>query len=147
MPPQAPESDPKRSDSERSDFDRLGGESGIRRWVDRFYDQVSADPLLAPLFPRDLTASRDKQFAFFVEFFGGPALYTQRHGPAFLRFKHRKAKIGQPERDAWMRLMLSALKEQGTAEDLIARVNGRLGPIATQMINHRPDRKDAYYFN
>jgi hemoglobin len=147
MPPQAPESGPQRSDATRSDLERLGGEAGIRRWVDRFYDQVPADPLLAPLFPKDLAATRDKQFAFFVEFFGGPPLYTQQHGPAFLRFKHRKAKIGRPERDAWMKLMLSALKEQGADEDLIARVNGRLGPIATQMINTHPDKKDAYYFN
>ena len=147
MPPRGPETDPKRAIAGVSDLAGLGGEPGIRRWVDRFYDQVPADPLLAPLFPPDLTASRDKQAAFFVEFFGGPPLYTQQHGPAFLRFKHRKAKIGVPERDAWMRLMLSSLREQGADEDLIARVKERLDPVATHMINYHPEQKDAYYFN
>jgi hemoglobin len=131
----------------RADLERLGGEPGIRRWVDRFYDQVSADSLLGPLFPPDLTASRDKQWAFFVEFFGGAPRYTERYGPAFLRFKHRKARIGQPERDAWMSLILASLREQSADEDLIARVAARLGPIATNMINVHPEKKDAYYFN
>lgn len=142
VPMQGPE---KRSGS--SLLEQLGGEPGIRRWVDRFYDQVPRDPLLAPLFPPDLVASRDKQFQFFVEFFGGPPLYTQQHGPAFLRFKHRKARIGQPERDAWMRLMLASLKEQAPDAVLVDQIQARLDPIATHMINHHPDRKDAQYFN
>lgn len=130
-----------------TELELIGGETAIRRWVDRFYDRVSRDPVLAPLFPPDLTASRDKQFEFFVEFFGGAPLYTQRHGPAFLRFKHRKAKIGVPERDAWMRLMVSCLEEQVNDPALVARIKARLDPVATHMINHHPDRKDAQYFN
>jgi len=131
----------------RADFEQLGGEAGIRRWVDRFYDRVPADPRLAPLFPPNLSASRDKQWAFFVEFFGGGPRYTQAYGPAFLRFKHRKAKIGQPERDAWMGLMVACLREQTDDEALVARVVARLDPIATHMINTHPEKKDAYYFN
>jgi len=128
-------------------LERLGGESGIRRWVDRFYGQVPTDPLLAPLFPPDLTGSRDKQFAFFVEFFGGPPLYSQRYGPAFLRYKHRKARIGVPERDAWMNLMLSCLKWEVSDEAVVEAVAARLGPIADHMINTHPERKDAQFFN
>jgi hemoglobin len=128
-------------------LERLGGEPGIRRWVDRFYDKVAAHPLLAPLFPKDLTATRDKQAAYFVEFFGGPPLYTQAHGPPFLRFKHRKARIGRPERDAWMELLLQSLREEAGDEALVEAVAGQVGPIATAMINHDPDKKDAYYFN
>lgn len=105
-------SDPRETSATSPDLERLGGEAGIRRWVDRFYDQVPASPLLGLLFPPDLTGSRDKQWAFFVEFFGGTPLYTERYGPAFLRFKHRKARIGQLERDAWMDLMLASLRQQ-----------------------------------
>jgi len=140
-------SSPTENAAESIDLERLGGEAGVRRWVDRFYDKVPAHPLLGPLFPPDLTDSRDKQWAFFVEFFGGERRYTERYGPAFLRFKHRKARIGQPERDAWMELMLASLREQTGDESLIARVAARLGPIATNMINHHPDKKDAQYFN
>lgn len=128
-------------------LEQLGGEAGIRRWVDRFYGQVPGDPLLAPLFPPDLTESRDKQFAFFVEFFGGPPLYSQTYGPAFLRYKHRKAKIGVPERDAWMNLMLSSLRLEGIESSVVDGVANRLGPVADHMINYHPERKDAQFFN
>ena len=130
-----------------TDLEALGGEAVVRRWVDRFYDQVPGDPILAPLFPPDLTASRDKQFEFFVQFLGGPPLYTQRHGQPFLRYKHRRIRIGQPERDAWLRLMLAGLAEQHPEPALEARIAQRLATLATDMINHHPERKDAQFFN
>jgi hemoglobin len=128
-------------------LDALGGEQGIRAWVERFYDAIAADELLGPLFPPDLGPSRDKQFAFFVQFFGGPPLYEQRYGKAFLRFKHRHVRIGQPERNAWMRLLLATLRDGGAGEALVEQVEARVAPLANAMINHHPQHKDAYYFN
>ncbi len=128
-------------------FDRLGGEAGITRWIGRFYDLIAAHPLLAPLFIQDLAVSRDKQAAFMIEFFGGPALYTERYGKAFLRYKHRHVRIGVPERDAWMELTLQALRETGADEALAAEVEQRLASLASAMINHHPEKKDAHFFN
>jgi hemoglobin len=128
-----------------TDLERLGGEDGIARWVTRFYEKVAADPVLAPLF-EDLERARSRQVDYFVEFFGGPARYTERHGRPFLRFKHRTFRIGQPERDAWMRLVMEALREEGAEEPLAARVERRLAPIADAMVNHHPERSDAYFF-
>jgi hemoglobin len=128
-------------------LERFGGEAGIRRWVDRFYDKVGQNPVLKVIFPPDLTSSRDKQYEYFVEFFGGPPLYTEKHGPPFLRYKHRKAKIGQPERDAWLLLLLESLREETGDAELVAAVEGRVTPIADMMVNHHPDKKDAMYFN
>jgi hemoglobin len=125
---------------------RLGGEEGIRAWVDRFYDAVSRDPLLAPLFPADLGPSRQKQFEFFVQMLGGPALYTERHGQPFLRYRHRHITIGQAERDAWMSCLMASLHEVTRDEELIAFLERRIAPIADHMVNHRPDQKDARFF-
>jgi len=125
---------------------RLGGAEGLRRIVDRFYDLVAADPVLAPLFPADLTETRDKQWAYFVEFFGGPKLYSERHGKPFLRFKHRRVTIGRPERDAWMACLGAALRAEVADEALVAEVEARVAPIADAMVNHRPGQQDAYYF-
>jgi hemoglobin len=127
-------------------LERLGGAEGIRRWIWRFYDRVSQDGLLGPLFPADLTESRVKQAAFFIEFFGGPPEYTRRYGQAFLRFKHRRVTIGRPERDAWLAALVASLREQVAEADVVAEVERRIAPIATSMINHDPERKDAYYF-
>ena len=128
-------------------LERLGGEEGIRRWVDRFYDQVPQDPVLAPLFPPDLSVSREKQAAYFTEFFGGPPLYSQTFGRPFMRYLHRNVRIGQPERDAWMNGMMAALRAERNDPALLEAVAARLEPMATQMINHHPERKDSYFFN
>ncbi|MDH4248317.1 MAG: globin [Deltaproteobacteria bacterium] len=128
-------------------LERLGGADGIQRWVDRFYDKVPENPVLAPLFPPDLTVSREKQHAYFIEFFGGPPLYSQTFGRPFMRYLHRNVRIGQTERDAWLNGMMAALKAEQTDSAVLAAVEDRLGPMATQMINHHPERKDSYFFN
>ncbi len=125
---------------------RLGDAEGIRRWMVRFYDLISAHPLLAPLFG-DISSSREKQIAFMIEYFGGPDLYTRQFGKPFLRFKHRHLKIGQAERDAWMELLIGSLRELTPDETLIAEVHARIAHLADAMINHHPDKKDSYYFN
>lgn len=130
-----------------TEFSRLGGEEGITRWITRFYELIAGHPLLAKLFTQKLALSRDKQIAFIVEFCGGPPLYTERHGKSFLRFKHRHVIIGQPERDAWMELILKALRETVSDEALISGLEARLASLATAMINHHPEKKDPYYFN
>jgi hemoglobin len=127
------------------DLARLGGEEGIGRWVRRFYDRIGAHPLLAHLF-RDLEQAKEKQHAYFVEFFGGPRRYTERFGRPFLRYQHRHFRIGQAERDAWMALALASLREEIDDGEVLAEVERRLGAIADAMINHHPEKKDAYYF-
>ena len=99
------------------------------------------------LFPPDLSLSREKQWAYFVQFFGGPDYYNERYGKAFLRFKHRNVRIGIPERDAWMRHLLESLRAHCGDEALVAEVERRVGPIANAMVNHDPSKQDAYYFN
>lgn len=136
------------SESEtRGAFERLGGEAGIRAWVDRFYGRIARHPLLAGLFPADLSESRDKQFAFLVQFFGGPPLYNERYGRPFLRFLHRHVRIGPAERDAWMEALLASLRETVDDEAMIGHVERKIAPIADNMVNHHPGRTDAYYFN
>lgn len=133
------------SESLPLDLERLGGEEGIVRWVTRFYEAVAGDPVLAPLFS-DLERARTRQVDYFVEFFGGPKRYSERYGRPFLRFRHRKFRIGQAERDAWMRLVIAALCEAGADAALAEEVERRLAPIADAMINYHPQRQDAYYF-
>jgi hemoglobin len=139
--------EPMTPDADPSLLDRLGGPEAVRRWVDHFYDAIAQDPVLAPLFPADLTLSREKQFAFFVQLLGGPPLYNERFGRPFLRYLHRKVRIGQRERDAWMARLLESLGKVTDDAGLIAEVERKIGPIADHMINHHPERKDALYFN
>lgn len=133
--------------SSGAELTRLGGEEGVTRWMTLFYNMIAVHPRLAPLFTQDLQVSRDKQIAFIVEFLGGPAKYTEQYGKAFLRFRHRHIKIGQEERDAWMELVMASLAEITSDAALIEELRSRLASLADAMINHRPEKTDAYYFN
>lgn len=126
---------------------RLGGEEAVRRWVTFFYEAIARDALLAPLFPPDLSLSREKQFAFLVQLLGGRPLYAEQYGRPFLRYLHRHVRIGRPERDAWMRLLLESLRQVTADEELIAHLERKIAPIAEHMINHHPERRDALHFN
>lgn len=137
---------PEENQAETVGLAELGGEEGVGRWVERFYLAVARHPLLAGMF-EDLAVAREKQLAFFIEFFGGPRLYSDSYGKPFLRFKHRHFKIGPAERDAWMELVMAALREEVTGPAILDEVAARLGRLARLMVNHHEEKQDSYFFN
>ena len=92
-------------------FERVGGEQFFIDLVERFYLGVAGDPLLRPLYQDDLTESSQHLALFLVQYWGGPGSYSQLRGHPRLRMRHAPFVIGPPERDAWLRHMLSALLE------------------------------------
>ena len=93
-------------------YERLGGEQGVRRLVDRFYDLMDTLPeakIIRDLHPKELTGSRDKLFKFLSGWLGGPPLYMQEYGHPRLRARHLPFAIGSAERDAWLLCMERAL--------------------------------------
>ena len=95
-------------------YERLGGEQGVRRLVDRFYDLMDTLPeakIIRDLHPKELTGSRDKLFKFLSGWLGGPPLYMQEYGHPRLRARHLPFAIGSAERDAWLLCMERALSE------------------------------------
>lgn len=95
-------------------YERLGGESGVRKIVDRFYDLMAELPeakTVLDLHPADLTESRNKLFKFLSGFFGGPGLYVQEYGHPMLRARHLPFAIGMKERDQWLLCMNQTLDE------------------------------------
>ena len=97
-------------------YERLGGDEGIRRLVDRFYDVMDSDPDyygIRKLHPADLSSSRDKLHWFLSGWTGGPQHYTERFGHPMLRRRHFPYAIGDAERDQWMACMQRALRDGG----------------------------------
>ena len=95
-------------------YEQIGGEAGVRKLVDRFYDLMDTDPQAAgirALHPAELTGSREKLFLFLSGWMGGPSLYIQRHGHPRLRARHLPFPIGEAERDQWLYCMNRALGE------------------------------------
>ena len=124
-----------------SHFEQLGGEAGIRRLVDRFYDLMDTAPEAATiraLHARSLKASRDKLQMFLVGWTGGPPVYVDKFGHQRLRMRHFPFAISARERDEWMWCMNRALDEQEMPDELRAMLKERFHALADHMRN-RPD--------
>jgi hemoglobin len=100
-------------------FDRVDGGQFFVDLVDRFYLGVAGDPLLRPLYPDDLSESRDHLALFLMQYWGGPATYNERRGHPRLRMRHVPFVIGPAERDAWLRHMRHAVDQMVETNDLL----------------------------
>ena len=59
-------------------YDQVGGMDTFQRLVDAFYQGVETDPILRPMYPDDLTESREHLALFLAQYFGGPGISTSR---------------------------------------------------------------------
>ncbi len=104
-------------------FEAIGGAAGCRTLATKFYARVERDLLLRPLFPGTTFRCAIEEFsAFLVQFLGGPSEESQFRWWLSLRESHLRFKIGQKERDAWMKNMIQAFDDA----ELSGRVRGAL---------------------
>jgi hemoglobin len=119
-------------------YDLLGGEAGIRRLVDRFYDLMDSAPEAATvraLHARSLKSSREKLHLFLTGWTGGPPRYVERYGHPRLRMRHFPFAIGMRERDEWLWCMDRALAEHDLPEALRSELQAKLHALADHMRN------------
>lgn len=119
----------------------LGGDTAVRRLVDRFYDLMDTVPEyygIRKLHPADLGGSRDKLYMFLSGWLGGPSLYIEKYGHPMLRARHLPFAIGVAERDAWLACMLQAMEDEGVEEALREALLKALYGTADWMRN-KPD--------
>lgn len=94
----------------------VGGEAGLRKIVDRFYEIMDQDPKAATIramHGADLAPIREKLFEFLSGWLGGPPLYSQRTGSICITHAHQPFAIGPAERDQWVMCMRQALVDTG----------------------------------
>lgn len=107
-------SEPKFGDGDAS-FRAAGGEEGLRRLSDDFYDEMERDPnarTILRMHPSDLTVSRDKLARFLCGWLGGPPRFREKYGPIKLPRAHRHLRVAETERDAWLACMERAIARQ-----------------------------------
>jgi len=124
--------------TQHSPFDSLGGEPGVRKLVDRFYDLMDSLPEAASIrsmHPDKLDDSRQKLFEFLCGFFGGPSLYMQRHGHPQLRMRHSTFAIDEAARDSWLLCMHQALEEQISDRLMLMQLKSNFYKTAHHLIN------------
>ncbi len=95
-------------------YESVGGHATFVTLVDRFYDGVVRDPVLAPLYPADdIAGARERLTLFLEQYWGGPSTYSQTRGHPRLRMRHAGFHIGPAARDAWLAHMGEALASLG----------------------------------
>jgi hemoglobin len=122
-------------------YEQLGGDAGVRRLVDRFYDLVDSAPearTIRALHATSLKASREKLYLYLTTWTGGPPVYTEKYGHPRLRMRHFPFRIGIRERDEWLWCMNKALSEQEIPENLRTFLRQRFQALADHMRN-QPD--------
>ena len=90
-------------------YSSVGCDEPFYKLVEQFYKGVENDPLLRPLYPKDLTESKRSLALFLIQRTGGAGTYSQERGHPRMRGRHLPFKIATAERNAWMANMEQAL--------------------------------------
>ena len=106
--------------SENNHYQRIGGETGVRNLVDRFYDLMDTLPEAYEI--RKLHAP-------------DPPLYEQAYGHPRLRMRHLPFAIGERERDEWMLCMEQAMQDTGVEAELAQELKSAFYRVADFMRN------------
>ena len=104
---------------EKTPYEMIGGETMVRRLVDRFYDIMDSAPEAAALramHAADLKPMRERLFDFLSGWLGGPPIYFQRPDRKCIASAHASFAIGDAERDQWMMCMRRAMEDCGVPE-------------------------------
>jgi hemoglobin len=125
--------------NETSFYDAVGGEETFRRLVHLFYQGVAGDPELLRVYPaKDLGPAEEHLRLFLMQYWGGPATYSEQRGHPRLRMRHVRFAIGEAERDAWLRHMRAALDEIGLDPGHDAQLWEYLVMAAHSLVNTEP---------
>src|SRR3954471_14493144 len=93
-------------------YDAVGGQDGLDRLVEHFYEKARVDPLLEQQF-RDLPPEHVPRVSMWLPGgFGGPRPYSRARGghPALVR-AHGGRGITEEQRARWVELMLATVDE------------------------------------
>lgn len=126
-------------------YQLLGGEDGVRRLCEAFYDCMEQLPEAADIrrmHGEDLSGIRQKLFEFLSGWLGGPHLYAQKYGSICMTGPHRPFAIGPKERDQWLLCMDRALEQVGASEEVKTMLKQPLQNIA-DMIRNRETSASA----
>lgn len=126
------------SDNQPTPYMQLGGEAGVRRLVDVFYDLMATSPhaqAILAMHPNDLSGSRDKLFMFLSGWLGGPQLFIEAYGHPRLRARHLSFPIDREARDAWLLCMDKALEQLAVDRSLHFQLMQAFQQTANHMRN------------
>ena len=123
--------------AQRTLFDAAGGMDFFVSLVDRFYENVAADPVLLAVYPdpNDFPGARRRLALFLAQYWGGPATYNDERGHPRLRMRHFPFAIDPAARDAWLRAMREAIAHVDPPPEVARRLHEYFDAAAEAMRN------------
>ena len=126
--------------SHKSLYDLIGGEEGIIKLVNVFYDIVETNPEghqlhLLHLRGNGIAHSRVEQFNFLSGFLGGPKLYVEKHGHSNVRSMHEHVEINSEAKEIWIKCMSMAIDNVGIAPTIKDKLMSNFTVIAERLVN------------
>lgn len=120
-------------------YDAVGGAEALRVAVDRFYERVTTDPVLAPYFVGvDMARLRRHQALFLAQVLGGPSDYDGRA----LADAHAGLGISGEHYDLVGAHLLSVLQELGVDAGIQVRVSEAIADLKDQVVGGQPAPDD-----
>ncbi len=123
---------------EKTPYELLGGDDGVRQLVADFYELMDTLPEAAPIramHEGDLDEMADKLGTFLIGWMGGPQRYQERFGRVIIPLAHRPFSIGMAERDQWLMCMEGALGRTSLDAGMKARLMDSFGRMAEMCRN------------
>ncbi|HEY8456373.1 MAG TPA: group 1 truncated hemoglobin [Actinopolymorphaceae bacterium] len=115
-----------------SDYYTIGGAPAVSAVVNRFYDLILADPLLASFFSDiDMPRLKRHQVLLISQVLGGPAEYAGRE----LREAHAHLAIGKQHFDRVVAHLVTALQEADVPSEIIDRVGAALAGAEKDVVS------------
>ncbi len=117
-------------------YEAVGGEETFRRLVHAFYRGVESDPELRAMYPsKDLGPAEEHLRLFLIQYWGGPATYSDQRGHPRLRMRHNPYRVTPDARDRWLTHMRAAVTELRLPPVLESQLWDYLERAAWSMVN------------
>lgn len=121
-------------------FEAVGGHAVFARLVGGFYDRVSNDTLLRPMYPgAGLGPAAERLRLFLEQYWGGPTTYSERRGHPRLRMRHLPFPVDAEASERWLACVRASLDEQGLPAELDAVLWEYFLAAAPAMVNTTDD--------
>lgn len=128
----------------RTLIDQIGGEDGLHRLVNRFYDLMETLPEAHDLHRlhfrgHGLAHTRHAQVEFMSGFMGGRQYYRERNGHMDLREIHAHVPIRTKDAETWLAVWDRVLQDCGHKGDHIDKLRNTVRRAALMLVNDVPD--------
>jgi hemoglobin len=113
---------------------RVGGRTAVEALIDELYDRIETDPVLRPLFSRELANERHAQTRFFTEWLGGETSYSD-HADLPLKHRHDLLPITRALAERWLAHFRDALDSAVSDVEARRAIQDKINVLAMALVN------------